>query len=72
MGGIKGLFKGGNMNQQVGHDWSLWRRLASSMLMHGALACSLYLGPRMLCMSGDAALEKCSSTLMFYCISKKQ
>ena len=36
------------------------------------LAHSLYLGPRLLCMSGVAALEKCSSTKMFYCISKKQ
>ena len=36
------------------------------------LARSLYLGPGLLCMSGNAALEKCSSTKMFYCISKKQ
>ena len=29
MGGIKGLFKGGNMNQQVGDVWSLWMRVSS-------------------------------------------
>ena len=29
MGGIKGLFKGGNMNQQVGDEWSLWMRVSS-------------------------------------------
>ena len=38
----------------------------------GGLARSLYLGPGLLCMSGDAAIEKCSSTKMFVCISKKQ
>ena len=38
----------------------------------GTLARSLYLETGLLCMSGDAALEKCSSTKMFYCISKKQ